>query len=85
MGENGTIEKMEEKPELSFFTNTGMYVVESRVIDEMQDNIAIGFPEIIENYKSKNEKIGVYPISGDSWLDMGQLKEMEEMIKRVDI
>jgi hypothetical protein len=29
------------------------------------------------------EKIGVYPISENSWLDMGQLDEMDEMRKRL--
>jgi hypothetical protein len=28
IGQHGEIEKMKEKPELSFFTNTGMYIVD---------------------------------------------------------
>jgi len=84
ISENGEIESMKEKPELSFFTNTGMYIVESRIINELEDNKAIGFPDIIEKYKQAGEKIGVYPISENSWMDMGQLDEMEEMRKRLE-
>lgn len=80
----GEIEEMREKPELSFFTNTGMYVVEPKVIEELEDNKAVGFPDIIEKYKEAGEKIGVYPISENSWLDMGQLDGMEEMRRRLD-
>lgn len=84
IGENGEIENMREKPELSFFTNTGMYMVEPKVIEELEDNTEIGFPDIIERYKQAGEKIGVYPISENAWMDMGQLDEMEEMRKRLE-
>ena len=84
INENGEIENMKEKPEVSFFINTGMYVVESIVIDELEDNKAIGFPDIIEKYKLVGEKIGVYPISENAWMDMGQLDEMDEMIRRLE-
>lgn len=81
---NGKIESMKEKPELSFFTNTGMYIVEARVIEELENDLAISFPDIIDKYKQAGEKIGVYPISEHAWMDMGQLEEMEEMIKRLE-
>lgn len=84
LSETGEIEEMREKPEFSFFTNTGMYIVEPKVIDELEENFAIGFPEIIEKYRQAGRKIGVYPISENSWLDMGQLDEMEKMRKRLE-
>lgn len=84
INENGEIQSMKEKPELSFFTNTGMYIVEPKVIEELEDNKSIGFPDIIEMYKQVGEKIGVYPISENAWMDMGQLDEMEEMRKRLE-
>ncbi|MGS2777503.1 sugar phosphate nucleotidyltransferase [Robertmurraya sp. GLU-23] len=84
ISENGEIEEMREKPEFSFFTNTGMYIVEPKVIDELEENTSIGFPDIIEKYKKAGEKIGVYPISEHSWLDMGQLDEMEKMRRRLE-
>ena len=82
--ESGGIESMKEKPELSFFTNTGMYIVEPRVIDELEYNVPIDFPTIIQKYKDNGEKIGVFPIGEKSWLDMGQLDEMEEMRRRLE-
>lgn len=84
IGDTGEIENMKEKPELSFFINTGMYVVDSKVIDELEINKSVSFPEIITKYKDKGEKICVYPISENSWLDMGQLDEMEEMRKQLE-
>jgi dTDP-glucose pyrophosphorylase len=84
ISETGEIESMKEKPELSFFTNTGMYIVEPKIIEELEDDKPIGFPDIIEQYKAKGEKIGIYPISENSWMDMGQLDEMEEMRRRLE-
>lgn len=84
IGETGEIEKMIEKPEFPFFINTGMYIVEPRVIEELGMDKAVNFPEIIEKYKKAGEKIGVYPISEKSWIDMGQLNEMEEMRRRLE-
>lgn len=83
ISEKGEIESMKEKPEISFFTNTGIYVVESKIIEELEENTEIGFPDIIERYRKTGEKIGVYPIGENAWMDMGQLDEMEEMRKRL--
>ena len=52
IGLTGEIETMTEKPELSFFTNTGMYIVEPKIINEIDVNRFIGFPDIIEEYKN---------------------------------
>lgn len=84
IAENGEIENMREKPELSFLTNTGFYVVEPSVIEELEEDLEIDFPDIIERYKNGGKKIGVFPISENSWLDMGQLDEIEKMRKRLN-
>lgn len=84
IAENGEIEEMKEKPTFSFFTNTGMYIVQPEVLKEMEDGIAIDFPDIIDKYKRLRKRIGIYPISGDRWMDMGQPEELELMKKRLE-
>lgn len=83
MGPNGTIKEMKEKPQYSFLSNTGIYVVEPEVLDEIESNIAIGFPDVIERLKAKGQKVAIYPVSENEWLDMGQLPELENMRKRL--
>lgn len=78
-----SITAMREKPEFSFLTNTGMYVVEPEVLDEIEDGVAIGFPDIIAAQQAKGRKVSAYTVSEDNWLDMGQLEEMEKMRKRL--
>lgn len=79
MGENGSIVEMKEKPEFSFLTNTGIYIVEPEVLDDIEDGVPVGFPDIIEKQRAKHRKVAIYPVSESDWLDMGQLSELEKM------
>lgn len=84
MSREGEIESIEEKPTMTFLTNTGMYIAEPRVIEEMPDDTPLSFPDILEKYRLSGEKIGVYPVSEDSWMDMGQLEELENMRRKME-
>jgi dTDP-glucose pyrophosphorylase len=81
--EKGQIERMREKPSLSFFTNTGMYIVNPQVLKNIPQNKKIGFPDVIDSFRQQGESIGIYPISDYAWLDMGQIDELEEMRRRL--
>ncbi len=83
MGEDGTIASMQEKPSLSFFTNTGCYFVEPEVTETLKYNEPVDFPKIIERYMEEGKRIGIYPIGEEAWLDMGQLDELEKMRARL--
>jgi NDP-sugar pyrophosphorylase family protein len=83
MGINGSIEEMKEKPLMSFLTNTGIYIVEPEVIDDIGDGESIGFPDIVLREKMKGRKVAAYPISESDWMDMGQLPELEKMRARL--
>lgn len=83
MGKNGVIEKMEEKPLLSYLVNTGIYIVEPEVIDDIEDNVAIGFPDIIEKERQRGKKVAAFPVSENDWMDMGQLPELEKMRRKL--
>ncbi len=79
IGDNGTIKNMKEKPLMSFLTNTGIYIVEPEVVDDIADDTPMGFPDIIEMERKKGKRVAVYPVSEDDWMDMGQLTELEKM------
>ena len=83
MGLNGEIEKMKEKPCISFLTNTGIYIVEPDVIDDVEDGVAVGFPDIVEMQRQKGRKVAVFPVSENDWMDMGQLPELEKMRTKI--
>ncbi|MBQ3008723.1 MAG: NTP transferase domain-containing protein, partial [Oscillospiraceae bacterium] len=84
LNEKGEIDSVTEKPTFNFLTNTGMYLVDGRIIEELEENKTIGFPDIMEKYRAAGYKVGVYPVSEDSWMDMGQLEELENMRRRLE-
>lgn len=83
LADEGSIKSMEEKPTFSFFTNTGCYIVEPEVIDDIPEDTVIGFPDIIEKYRAEGKRVGVYPVSENAWLDMGEIPELENMRKKL--
>ena len=79
MGMNGTIEAMKEKPVISLLTNTGIYIVEPEVVDDIEEGVPVGFPDIVEMERSRGKRVAVFPVSENDWMDMGQLPELEKM------
>lgn len=82
---SGQIISMKEKPELSFLTNTGLYVLEPEVIDELEPNKFVHLPDIAQKYLDRGDNIGVFPVSEKAWMDMGQFSEMESMKKQLGV
>lgn len=83
--EGGEIESFVEKPGMSFFTNTGYYICEEEIFDYVGYNEKIGMPDIVERMRVDGLKIGIYPISDNAWLDMGQFDSMESMERRLKV
>ena len=81
----GSISEIIEKPEYNFQVNTGFYILEPEVLGEIPENKFFHITELINNYVENGKKVGVYPITGNSWLDMGEIKEMEVMINRLKV
>lgn len=79
IGMNGLLEDMKEKPLMSFLTNTGIYIVEPEVIDDIEDNVPIGFPDIVERERNKGKRVAVFPVGENDWMDMGRFSELEKM------
>lgn len=81
--EGGEISSFEEKPQLSFFTNTGYYILEPEVFKYINRGEKIGMPDIIDRMREDGLKVGIYPISENAWLDMGQFDSMESMERKL--
>ena len=82
-GENGVITAMREKPAFQFLTNTGLYLVEPEVLEDIGEDEVIGFPDIIERQRRKGRRVSTYTVGEADWLDMGQLDELEKMRERL--
>jgi dTDP-glucose pyrophosphorylase len=78
-GDGGQLKSIQEKPELSFKINTGMYILEPDLIQEIPENEFFHITTLIENVHNEGRKVGVFPISEGSWKDIGN---WEEYIKK---
>lgn len=83
--QDGTITQIREKPGFSFLVNTGLYMIEPDVIDDIEEGEFIHLPDLAQRYLDRGEKIGVFPISDKAWMDMGQFNEMENMMKNLGL
>ncbi|WP_314065884.1 nucleotidyltransferase family protein [uncultured Vagococcus sp.] len=85
LSEEGLFESTVEKPEYSHLINTGMYVFEPKFLELVPNNEFADLPDIIMAAKSQGYKIGVFPVSENAWLDMGQFTEMENMMEKLGV
>lgn len=81
LDQEGAVQAIREKPEYDLLVNTGIYLVEPRVIDFLNDGESIGMTDIAERLIRHGYRVGGYPITEKSWLDMGQFSEMQNMIR----
>lgn len=84
-GDNGGLESIEEKPKLSYFINTGMYIINPETIDLIPDDVMFHMTHLVEKVMSSGGKVGTYPVSEDSFLDMGEFDEMKRMEDKLGI
>lgn len=83
--ENGRIKSMEEKPKLSYFVNTGMYILNPGLLQEIPEDTFYHMTDLADKLLEKGHKVGMYPISEDSFLDMGEFEEMRRMEQKLDL
>jgi len=82
--EDGIIVSLEEKPKLSHFINTGLYVVSPESIKLIPDDVVFDMTQLLEFMISKGKKVGMYPISENAFLDMGEFSELKKMEERIN-
>lgn len=83
--ENGAVQSMEEKPRLSYFVNTGMYVLNPDLIKEIPEDTFFHMTDLSDLLLEQKRKVGMYPISEDSFLDMGEFEEMRRMEEKLNL
>ena len=78
--EGGELLHISEKPEYDNLVNTGMYILNPSVLDLIPKNEFFHITHLMEKIKKNNGKVGVYPVSEKSWIDVGQWKEYQKII-----
>ena len=76
---------MQEKPNYEFLINTGMYILEPEMLDEIPEDMYYDMTDLINKMITSNERVGVYPITEGRWLDMGEFESMKNMIEYLEL
>ena len=74
-GKDGKLISITEKPEITYNINSGMYILEPHLLNEIPNNKFFHITELIEKIKKRKGKIGVFPVSEKSWIDIGDWKK----------
>lgn len=73
--DGGVLSELIEKPELTFQINSGMYILEPHLLEEIPENNFFHITALIENIQNRKGKVGVFPVSEGSWTDIGERDE----------
>lgn len=80
-GDGGQLLSLHEKPELTYKINTGMYILEPHVIDEIPTDSLYHITFLIDRLIAERRKVGVFPINEGSWTDIGNWDEYMKYIR----
>lgn len=76
---NGVLKKIVEKPVHDVIINTGVYVMEPRVLSTIPTGRSVDMNDVLDILAAR-EKVIVYPIYG-GWFDIGQWEEYQRNVK----
>lgn len=72
---DGILAELKEKPELTFQINSGLYIMEPHLLNEIPENEFFHITQLIENIQKRKGRVGVFPVSEGSWRDIGGWEE----------
>lgn len=80
-GKDGIMMSLTEKPELNYMINTGVYILQPELIDEIPQDTFLHITHLMEKVKASGGRVGCFPVSEGAWRDMGEWSEYLKMIK----
>lgn len=80
-GSGGQLLSIQEKPEISHLINAGLYLLEPQLLELIPPSRPYQITELIEAVRSRNGRVGVFPVSEKSWCDIGQWSEYRRTLE----
>ncbi len=79
-GADGLMTALKEKPEQTYQVNTGVYILNPELIDEIPEGKFFHITHLMEKVQGCRGRVGCFPVSEHSWKDMGEWREYLKMI-----
>lgn len=77
----GQLIEINEKPEYYYKINSGLYILEPSVFKYIPANKLFHITDLIKLLMEQQRRVGVFPVSKESWTDMGNWDEFLKRIK----
>ncbi|HET6403738.1 MAG TPA: nucleotidyltransferase family protein [Candidatus Thermoplasmatota archaeon] len=77
------VERIEEKPRLSFFVNAGIYLLSPSAHAEITPGERLDMPDLIGRLIAKGRTVASFPVH-EYWLDIGRLSDYEQAQRDVE-
>ena len=81
----GQLTNLNEKPKINLLANTGMYLMDRDIIDLIPKNTKFDTTDLIQKLKKNKKRVGIFPVSENSWVDVGQWNEYRKTINSLNI
>jgi len=75
----GNLKSLDEKPKYDLLVNTGLYIINSRVLKFLKKNKKSDIDEFLNILLKNRKKIKIFPISDLNWKDTGDWKEFNKL------
>ena len=82
LNNEGYLDQIIEKPKYDFLVNTGLYVINPKVISLIPLNSFYNMNDFITLLKLKKMRVGVFPIDDKNWLDVGEWPEYKKTVSK---
>ena len=79
-GDDGLMTGLQEKPDITYMINTGVYLLNAECIDEIPEGEFFHITHLMEKIKQRGGRVGCFPVSENAWKDMGEWPEYLRMI-----
>ncbi len=76
--QGGIIKSIDEKPEIKFMVNAGIYIVSPSALKTIPDNVFFNMTDLIQTLVDQERKVESYYIDG-KWQDIGTLETYEKV------
>jgi dTDP-glucose pyrophosphorylase len=80
---SGILSNIREKPEYDFLVNTGLYIIDPKLLNLIPSDTYFDMPDLIEEAQRRGLEVGVFPVSEKSWKDIGQWPEYKESLSNL--
>ena len=81
-GDNGLMKGISEKPDMSYMINTGVYILEPQLVNEIPSDTFYHITDLIEKVRERGGRVGCFPVSEKSWTDIGDWNEYMKIIRK---